>query len=83
MTRYIARGNGIQVPLDATTVDEAIIEVENGGRKFCAWQTFDICLYDEEFGMAGEEVAVMVDIHDPSWLEEWGDPEDLEEDFRP
>ena len=74
MTRYIATGNGIQVPLAAKTVDDALGEVERGGRKFRAHQTFDII--DED---ACEEVAVMVDIKDPCWFEEWGDP-DAEDD---
>ena len=46
MTRYIATGNGIQVPLAAKTVDDALDEVERGGRIFRAHQTFDII--DEE-----------------------------------
>ena len=50
MTRYIATGNGLEVPLEATTLDGAIAEVESGGRKFCAHQTFGIYLFDEETG---------------------------------
>ena len=75
--RYVATGNGIEVPLAARTLDAAITEVELGGRRFRAWQTFDIL--DQE---AGEEVAVMIDIKEPFWLEEWGDPEAQDDDQR-
>ena len=65
--RYIATGNGMEVPLDAKTVDNAIDEIVRGGRKFGGWQTFDM-----QDANTHEEIAVMIDIKDPEWLEAWG-----------
>jgi uncharacterized protein (DUF2126 family) len=53
MTRYVATGNGITVPLSAKTVDEIV----RGGSKFEGWQTFNV--FDTK---TCDEVAVMVDI---------------------
>ena len=65
--RYIATGNGMEVPLDAETVDKAIEEIVRGGRKFGGWQTFDV-----RDANTHEEIAVMIDIEDGEWLEAWG-----------
>ena len=56
--------SGIQVPSCEEPSDWS-----HSGRKFRAHQTFDII--DED---ACEEVAVMVDIKDPCWFEEWRRP---------
>ena len=59
MTRYLATGNGITVPLSAKTVDQAVDEIVQGGSKFEGWQTFDV--FDTK---TCDTVAVMVDIKD-------------------
>ena len=74
--KFFARGNGLMIPLMGVCVDSAIDEIEQGGRKFCAEQTFDVC--DEH----GEEHALMVDVHDFSWEESWGDVEDEANKYR-
>ena len=57
MDRYLATGNGIEVPLNAKTVDDAIDEIVQGGSKFEGWQTFDV--FDT---VTCDTVAVMIDI---------------------
>ena len=75
--KFYATGNGLRIPLGSRTLDDAIGEVERGGRRFCAEQTFDI-----ENGRGEEGVAVMVDVQDLHWLEAWGDPDDEAEQYR-
>ena len=71
----------MEIPLVSKTLNGAIAEVERGGKKFCAEQTFDVCLFDVETNAPGEMLAEMV-VAEWSWLEAWGDPDDVAEDYR-